>query len=119
MGRAGAAAPARSIFGSRLSQVIEMRARLLLAAMLSLPALPPAQAAETFEIPVIATLTGGGAFVGAYMKQNLGAFESLANKQGGIRGRPIHFIFQDDQSTPQVAVQLAGEIMSRDRKSVV
>lgn len=29
------------------------------------------------------------------------------NKQGGINGQPVHFAFSDDQTRPQVSVQLA------------
>ncbi|HXP94009.1 MAG TPA: ABC transporter substrate-binding protein, partial [Candidatus Binatia bacterium] len=34
------------------------------------------------------------------------------NKQGGIRGRPIHFVFHDDQTSPQVSLQLLNAIVA-------
>src|SRR5665213_2055926 len=74
-------------------------------------ALPPAgvarAAAPPFEIPVIIALTGGGAFLGRQEHQALTVEEQVVNQAGGIHGRAVHFVFQDDQSSPQLAVQLA------------
>ncbi len=72
----------------------------------------PAQAAEPYVIHVIATLTGPSAFVGKYMKLNFDAFEEWVNQNGGIDGRPLQFVYGDDESQPQVAVQLATEIIA-------
>ncbi len=35
------------------------------------------------------------------------ADESLVNRSGGIKGRPVHFVVQDDQSDPKNALQMA------------
>ncbi len=78
----------------------------------ALAAAPASRAAEPYDIHVIATLTGISAFVGKYMKLNFEAFEDWANSEGGIKGRPIHFVFGDSQSQPQIAVQLATEIIA-------
>ncbi len=80
-------------------------------ALLALGALP-ARAAEPYEIHVIATLTGISAFVGKYMKLNFEAFEDWVNQTGGINGRPLHFVIGDGQSQPQIAVQLATDIIA-------
>ncbi len=72
----------------------------------------PARAAETYDIPVIASLTGGGAFLGQEEQQAIQIFEKLANKTGGIHGRPVHFVFHDDQSSPQQAVQLGNQVLT-------
>lgn len=71
-----------------------------------------ARAAEPYEIHVIATITGPSSFVGLYMQQNLAAFEAAANAKGGVAGRPLKFVFDDDQSQPQVAVQLATQVIA-------
>jgi branched-chain amino acid transport system substrate-binding protein len=39
--------------------------------------------------------------------------ETVVNKQGGINGTQIRYVFQDDQSSPQVAVQLANQIAAQ------
>jgi branched-chain amino acid transport system substrate-binding protein len=71
----------------------------------------PAQAAEPYQIHVIASLTGISAFVGKYMKLNFEAFEDWVNQTGGIGGRPLQFVLGDGQSQPQLAVQLATDIL--------
>jgi branched-chain amino acid transport system substrate-binding protein len=72
----------------------------------------PAAAAPAVEIPVILSLTGGGAFLGKQEHEALTIAEKLANDTGGIHGAPVHFAFQDDQSSPQLAVQLADAALA-------
>lgn len=71
-----------------------------------------ARAAEPYTINVILPLTGGGAFIGAGHRDSLETLADVVNKSGGIAGRPLHFVYHDDQSSPQVAVQLATEIIA-------
>ena len=83
-----------------------------LACAAALAAAPAARAAEPYDIHVIATMTGISAFVGKYMKINFDAFEEWVNANGGIKGRPLRFVYDDDQSQPQIAVQLATEVLA-------
>jgi len=83
---------------------------LVAAALLAIGRAAPA--AEPYDIHVILPLTGGGAFLGAGHKDALTILAELVNKEGGIRGRDLRFVFHDDQSQPQVAVQLASEILA-------
>jgi branched-chain amino acid transport system substrate-binding protein len=69
-----------------------------------------ASAADTWDLNVILPLTGGGAFLGKSEQQSLGQYEKLVNSTGGIHGKPLKFIFHDDQSSPQVAVQIANQV---------
>jgi branched-chain amino acid transport system substrate-binding protein len=69
----------------------------------------PTTAAD-IEIPVVNSLTGNGAFLGNQQKQTLQIIEKTINDAGGIRGNNVRFTFHDDQSKPQVAVQLLTEI---------
>lgn len=73
----------------------------------------PARAAEPYEIDVVLPLTGFAAFVGQGVATSLSIIKELTNKRGGIRGRPIHFVVADDQSSPQVAVQLTNAIVAK------
>jgi branched-chain amino acid transport system substrate-binding protein len=72
----------------------------------------PARAAGTYDIPVIASLTGGGAFLGQEEQQAIQILEKLVNQTGGIHGRKVRFVFHDDQSSPQQAVQLGNEVLA-------
>lgn len=71
-----------------------------------------AQAAKTpYDINVIVPLSGGAAFVGQGQKDTLEALADYVNKTGGLDGTPLHFVFHDDQSSPQVAVQLTTSVL--------
>lgn len=82
------------------------------AALLALIA-PAAGAADPYEINVILSLTGAQAFVGTTQQQSIKAVEAYVNKTGGINGRPVDFVFADDQSNPQTALQLAQNLAAK------
>jgi branched-chain amino acid transport system substrate-binding protein len=73
----------------------------------------PVRAADSYEIHVILPMTGGGSFVGKGQQDSLQALEANVNKAGGIQGRPLHLVFHDDQTSPQIAVQLATSLVAQ------
>ncbi len=87
--------------------------RVLLAFFLLVSVRAPGlvHAADAYDIHVILPLTGGGAFVGQGEKESLDAVAAYINKTGGIQGRDLRLVFHDDQTSPQVAVQLANGIL--------
>jgi branched-chain amino acid transport system substrate-binding protein len=74
---------------------------------------PPAVAAEPYEINVVLPLTGPGTFLGKSLTQALDAAAGVVNKQGGIAGRSVKFVYFDDQTNPQVAVVLLNQIIAK------
>jgi branched-chain amino acid transport system substrate-binding protein len=72
----------------------------------------PARAAGTYDLTVVLPMTGNASFVGLGQKDTLEALEAYVNKTGGIKGENLHFVFRDDQSSPQTAVQLTNEVLS-------
>ncbi len=91
---------------------------LTVALAAGLAAGTPARAAEPYDVHVIVPLTGSGAFLGEGHRDSLNILAEIVNKSGGIHGRPLHFVYHDDQSNPQVAVQLASEVLA-DKPAVV
>jgi branched-chain amino acid transport system substrate-binding protein len=73
----------------------------------------PAQAAEPYQINVVMPLSGSGAFLGQGEKKALELLEKSVNDAGGIKGRKLQFVYHDDQSRPQVGVQLASGIVAK------
>lgn len=71
----------------------------------------PAMAAGAMDINAVLPLTGPASFLGKSEQQALQILEGTVNKAGGVHGQPIHFVFHDDQSSPQTAVQLASGIV--------
>lgn len=68
---------------------------------------------EPFEIDVILSMTGPLTFLGKAEYDTLTTLEAKTNKEGGVRGRPIHFVFHDDKTEPQVAIQLLNGILAK------
>ena len=82
---------------------------LILAASAVLP-IGAAIADEPYKISVILPLTGIASFLGKEEQQTLQVHEKFINRTGGIRNRPIEYVFYDDQSNPQTGVQLAKQV---------
>jgi branched-chain amino acid transport system substrate-binding protein len=75
---------------------------------------PDAVAADAIEVPVVLPLTGNAAFLGQGERDSLKIHQDAINKRGGINGAQLRYIFHDDQSSPQVAVQLANQIAAQN-----
>ncbi|HXF35520.1 MAG TPA: ABC transporter substrate-binding protein, partial [Candidatus Acidoferrales bacterium] len=65
-----------------------------------------------YDVYALMSLTGSNAFFGNEEAKALQIVEGYVNAHGAINGRPLHFIIQDDQSSPQVAVQLMNGALS-------
>ncbi len=72
-----------------------------------------ANAADPYDVYVEISLTGQGAFVGAGQVNAFKAAEPVINRTGGIHGRPVHFVVQDDGTNPAQAVQIFNEVVAK------
>ena len=91
-----------------ISRLLSVAAVALLLAPLPAPA-----QTEPYEINAILPLTGSGAFLGAGFVQALRLVEKETNATGGIHGRPVKLVISDDQSSPQVDVQLLTPLIAK------
>lgn len=82
------------------------------AILLLASAIAAAAAEESYDLHVIIPLTGGGAFLGKAEQESIGVAQAAINRDGGIHGKQLRAIFHDDQSSPQVAVQLVNEVIA-------
>jgi branched-chain amino acid transport system substrate-binding protein len=91
-----------------------MKTKIILAVMPFLAFFASASpgADAPFDLPVIVSTTGQGAFLGRQVYDALELLEKSVNASGGIHGRPVHMHFHDDQTDPQTAVQLMNEVMA-------
>ena len=62
-----------------------------------------ARADEPYKINAILPLTGQASFLGKEEQVTLQIAEKYINRTGGIKGRPIQFVFYDDTSAPRSA----------------
>jgi branched-chain amino acid transport system substrate-binding protein len=88
--------------------------RALLGVGLSALAVQPVLAADPpYEINVVISSTGSGAFLGTHETAALQVLEKTVNAAGGIKGRPLKFVFADDQTAPATAVQLTTALVGK------
>jgi branched-chain amino acid transport system substrate-binding protein len=93
-----------------------MRALVLVVAALALVLSPlrvTAQSPAPYSMDAILSLTGVAAFLGQSEEKSLQIEIATINKMGGIKGQPIVLDVLDDQSNPQVSVQLASQVIAR------
>ena len=96
-----------------------MRLMKLIAAAACVAGLAgPASAADPYKIHVVVPTTGGGSFLGKGEQATMEVFKDAINKDGGINGQPLELVYHDDQSSPQVAVQLANAVIA-DKPAVM
>jgi branched-chain amino acid transport system substrate-binding protein len=73
-----------------------------------------AGSAAPYEINVLLDQTGTMAFTGAKQAVAINVLEDVVNESGGIRGRPVRFVFHDTASNPQIGVQLTNQLIAQN-----
>ncbi len=76
-------------------------------------------AAEPIRIGSPVLLSGTGAYVGGAEKDTLEMVAAELNKAGGINGRPLEFIFYDEEAKPDVAVSMVKRLIQKDKVSAI
>lgn len=83
------------------------------AALALAPAAAVAQSGEPVLIGEINHFTRMAAFAEPY-RMGIELAVEEANAAGGVLGRPLEFVYRDDQGEPGEAVRIAEELMTRD-----
>ncbi len=79
------------------------------------PAQKPARAAEPIRIGFGMSLTGPGAGAGKMMLVGREIWKDEINARGGLLGRPVQFVYYDDQSNPGNVPGLYAKLIDLDR----
>lgn len=90
------------------------RSLAVAAALAVLPALP-ASAQETYKIGSSLGLTGYGSLTDGHWRDGLELAIEAVNAQGGVLGRKLQLVSEDNKSTPQQAVVVYRKMMSEDK----
>ena len=91
------------------------RVALFVAGIALAAAAPIAGAAETLKIGVTQPLTGAVAASGNYVAQGAKIAESFLNASGGLLGKKVQLIIEDNKSNPKEAVATAEKLIVRDK----
>jgi branched-chain amino acid transport system substrate-binding protein len=90
-------------------------ALIVLVAGLLLTAGLPARAAETTKIGFVISITGPYGFIGTPQKEIIEAAVADVNKRGGINGKQLEALIEDDKGVPTNAVIAATKLI-RDKE---
>jgi branched-chain amino acid transport system substrate-binding protein len=79
----------------------------------------PAVGQQTIKIGVTEPLTGAFAASGNYVTQGARLAEDEINKAGGVLGRKIQLVVEDNKSNPTEAVATAEKLINSDKVTVM
>ena len=88
------------------------------AASVASPALLGAQGA-LLVLGVLTPLTGAGGFDGPRMLKAMQAVAAEVNAEGGVIGRQIELVVEDDQTNPEAAVRAARKLIEVSKVPVI
>src|SRR5580658_3916888 len=94
------------------------RRRILATAAASLT-LPAVAQTGTLRLGVLTPLTGAGSFDGPRMLKAMQAVATDINAAGGLLGRPIELVVEDDETNPEAAVRAAHKLVDVDKVPVI
>ena len=95
-----------------------MSRRMLLASSLMLPAVARAEEGP-IVLGTLTPLTGAGGSYGPGMRDMAAAVIKIANEAGGILGRQVRLVSEDDQTNPDAGVRSARKLIDVDHVSAI
>ena len=74
---------------------------------------------KPYKIASILPLTGKNGNYGMLIKNGLELAKEEINKNGGIKGRSLEIIYEDDQADPKLAVSATEKIINFDNVPII
>jgi ABC-type branched-subunit amino acid transport system substrate-binding protein len=103
---------------NRISRRAALQGATALAASVFAPAVVQAQSGP-LQLGVLTPLTGAGGFDGPRMLKAMQAVATEVNAAGGLLGRQIELIVEDDQTNPEAAVRAARKLIDVSKVPVI
>jgi branched-chain amino acid transport system substrate-binding protein len=100
-------------------QFLRAAAAIAAAALLLLAPLSPASAAEPIKIGFSMAMTGAVAQNGKQLLIALNLWRDDVNAKGGLLGRPVEFVYYDDQSNPSNVPGIYTKLISVDKVDLI
>mgnify|MGYP000597812540 CR=1 FL=1 len=94
--------------------MININLKLLITAMLLLLSTSLAISAESIKLGMTAVLTGPAAALGNDIRTGIDSYFQIVNAQGGVQGRELEFIVQDDGYEPVRAAKNMRQLIDND-----
>jgi branched-chain amino acid transport system substrate-binding protein len=94
---------------------MKLRRTLAIAALLTTAPALHVSAQETIKIGSSLGLTGYGSLTDGHWRDGLELAIAAVNAKGGVLGRKLELVYEDNKSTPQQAVVVYRKMMSEDK----
>ena len=94
-------------------------ASALAAGALFAPAFVRAQSGAPIKLATLTPLTGAGGPYGPVMANTAKAVVDAVNAAGGVRGRRVELVSEDDQTNPEAGVRAARKLIDVDKVSAI
>ena len=91
------------------------RKALILASLLTLTSALPVSAQDVLVVGSSLGLTGYGSITDGHWRDGLGLAIDAVNAKGGVLGKKLKLVYEDNKSTPQQAVVVYRKMMSEDK----
>jgi branched-chain amino acid transport system substrate-binding protein len=78
-----------------------------------------ATSGNPIAIGVAISATGSNGDTGTYQQQGYQLWQDNINARGGLLGRPVNFLFYDDQSDPTTSSRLYEKLITQDKVDLV
>jgi len=85
----------------------------------ALPFSAAAQSKEPIKIGAVLSLTGPGAGLGQAERNGIQLAEKLINEKGGIKGRPLQILVEDDGSKADIAKSKAENLVFNEKVKAI
>ena len=92
---------------------------LVVFAMLAVPGAPIARADDTIRIGAAFALSGSLAVYGEGLKKCIDLAVEEINARGGIKGRKIEIVYEDNKSNPEDSVRAVRKLITVDKVPVI
>jgi branched-chain amino acid transport system substrate-binding protein len=86
---------------------------MLVGVVLVAPTAAPAQ--DTIKVGIVLPLTGDQAKFGEIEKQSFDLALEEINKAGGVKGKKLEFLVEDDTGRPEVGRSVAEKLITKDK----
>src|SRR5947209_2689799 len=73
------------------------------------------EAADPIRIGVVTPLSGTYAAIGKQVRWGAELVAKEINAAGGVLGRNLEFLFEDEEANPPVAVRMAEKLLQQDK----
>ena len=91
----------------------------IVSSVIAFALLPSVFAAEPIKIGAVFSLTGVGAGLGGPERHGALLAEKIINERGGVRGRPIRIIIEDDGSKADIAKSKAENLIYGEKVKAI